>query len=241
MNTINKEEIQKFSNLAEEWWDAKGKFKPLHMFNPTRIEYILDKSKNYFNLKGEKNKLLNKINVLDIGCGGGLICEPLARLGAKVTGIDASENNIKVAKIHAKKSNLNIEYLNKAPEQMKEIEKYDIVLNLEVVEHVNDVELYIKSCYKLLKKNGIMFTATLNRTLVSYLKAIIGAEYVLRWLPIGTHDWDKFIKPEELEKNLSEQKFKTIDIKGMEFNPFTSKWKRSDNLSVNYIICSKKT
>ena len=241
MNTINKEEIQKFSNLAEEWWDVKGKFKPLHMFNPTRIEYILDKSKNYFNLKGEKNKLLNKINVLDIGCGGGLICEPLARLGAKVTGIDASENNIKVAKIHAKKSNLNIEYLNKAPEQMKEIEKYDIVLNLEVVEHVNDVELYIKSCYKLLKKNGIMFTATLNRTLVSYLKAIIGAEYVLRWLPIGTHDWDKFIKPEELEKNLSEQKFKTIDIKGMEFNPFTSKWKRSDNLSVNYIICSKKT
>ncbi len=241
MNTINKEEIQKFSNLAEEWWDVKGKFKPLHMFNPTRIEYILDKSKNHFNLKGERNKLLNKINVLDIGCGGGLICEPLARLGAKVTGIDASENNIKVAKIHAKKSNLNIEYLNKAPEQMKEIEKYDIVLNLEVVEHVNDVELYIKSCYKLLKKNGIMFTATLNRTLVSYLKAIIGAEYVLRWLPIGTHDWDKFIKPEELEKNLSEQKFKTIDIKGMEFNPFTSKWKRSDNLSVNYIICSKKT
>ena len=240
MNTINKEEIQKFSNLAEEWWDVKGKFKPLHMFNPTRIEYILDKSKNHFNLKGERNKLLNKINVLDIGCGGGLIFEPLARLGAKVTGIDASENNIKVAKIHAKKSNLNIEYLNKAPEQMKEIEKYDIVLNLEVVEHVDDLNLYIKSCYKLLKKNGLMFTATLNRNITSYIKAIVGAEYILRWLPIGTHDWSKFIKPEELEKKLSDENFSTVDIKGFHYNLLFGKWNKSENLSVNYIITSSK-
>ena len=198
MSTINKEEIQKFSNLADEWWDVKGKFKPLHMFNPIRIEYILEKTKEHFNLKNKDSLILEGINVLDIGCGGGLISEPLARLGAKVTGIDASEKNIKVADLHAKKNKLNILYLNRSPEQMDESEKFDLILNLEIVEHVDDVNLYIQSCYKLLKKGGLMFTATLNRTVTSYLKAIIGAEYVLRWLPIGTHDWNKFLKPEEL-------------------------------------------
>ena len=240
MSTINKEEIQKFSNLADEWWDVKGKFKPLHMFNPIRIEYILEKTKEHFNLKNKDSLILEGINVLDIGCGGGLISEPLARLGAKVTGIDASEKNIKVADLHAKKNKLNILYLNRSPEQMDESEKFDLILNLEIVEHVDDVDLYIQSCYKLLKKGGLMFTATLNRTVTSYLKAIIGAEYVLRWLPIGTHDWNKFLKPEELEIYLNKMKFKTIDVKGLEFNPFTSKWKKSDNLSVNYIICSSK-
>ena len=155
MTTINKEEIQKFSNLADEWWDVKGKFKPLHMFNPIRIEYILEKTKDYFNLKNKEINFLNGINILDIGCGGGLISEPLARLGAKVTGIDASEKNIKIAKIHAKKNNLGIKYLNKSPEQMEEFEKFDIILNLEIVEHVNDVDLYIKSCGKLLKKMAL--------------------------------------------------------------------------------------
>ena len=240
MSTINKEEIQKFSNLADEWWDVKGKFKPLHMFNPIRIEYILEKTKEHFNLKNKDNLILEGMNVLDIGCGGGLISEPLARLGAKVTGIDASEKNIKVADLHAKKNKLNILYLNRSPEQMDESEKFDLILNLEIVEHVDDVNLYIQSCYKLLKKGGLMFTATLNRTVTSYLKAIIGAEYVLRWLPIGTHDWNKFLKPEELEIYLNKMKFKTIDVKGLEFNPLTSKWKKSDNLSVNYIICSSK-
>ena len=239
MTTINKEEIQKFSDLADEWWDVKGKFKPLHMFNPIRLEYIIEKIKQHFQTNG-KNNFLNNLSILDIGCGGGLISEPLARLGGVVTGIDASEKNIKVAKLHSEKNNLNIRYINKSPDEFKEFEKFDIILNLEVVEHVEDVNLYLKSCYKLLKKDGIMFTATLNRTFTSYLKAIIGAEYILRWLPIGTHDWNKFIKPEELEKNLMEKKFKTLDIKGLEFNPINSKWKRSDNLSVNYIICSKK-
>ena len=171
---------------------------------------------------------------------GGLISEPLARLGGSVTGIDASEKNIKVAKTHAKENNLNIRYLNTSPEKLEVNEKFDVILNLEIVEHVENVNLFLSSCNKLLKKNGIMFTATLNRTLTSYVKAIIGAEYILRWLPIGTHDWNKFIKPEELEKLLSEEKFKTIDIKGLKFNPITSKWKRSDDLSVNYIISSKK-
>ena len=239
-STINKEEIQKFSKLADEWWDVKGKFKPLHMFNPIRIEYITDKIKHHFKIKDSKSNFLNRLNILDIGCGGGLISEPMARLGGSITGIDASEKNIKVAKIHSQKSGLKINYLNKSPEQLNDIEKFDIILNLEIVEHVDNVNLYIKSCHKLLKKDGLMFTATLNRSLISYFKAIIGAEYILRWLPIGTHDWNKFLKPEELEKLLQYEKFSTVDVKGLEFNPISNKWKQSDNLSVNYIITSSK-
>ena len=238
--TINKEEIQKFSRLAEEWWDVNGKFKPLHMFNPIRIEYITDKIKIHFKLKKDKSNYLKGLNILDIGCGGGLISEPMARLGANVTGIDASEKNINIAKSHSKKNGLKINYLNVSPENLEHIEKFDIILNLEIVEHVDNVSLYIKSCYKLLKKNGLMFTATLNRSLVSYIKAIVGAEYILRWLPIGTHDWNKFIKPEELEKYLSDEKFSTLDIKGLKFNPFLKKWKKTNDLSVNYIINSLK-
>ena len=240
MTTINKEEIQKFSNLAEEWWDVNGKFKPLHMFNPIRIEYILDQIYNHYRIDKNKKNSLQNLKILDIGCGGGLISEPMARLGASVTGIDASEKNIKVALIHSKKNNLNINYINKSPEQLDEKNQFDIILNLEVVEHVDNLDLYLASCYNLLKKNGLMFTATLNRTLTSYIKAIIGAEYLLRWLPIGTHDWNKFIKPEELEKLLNQKKFSTIDLKGLCFNPFTNKWKKSNDLSVNYIICSLK-
>ena len=240
MTTINKQEIQKFSNLANEWWDVNGKFKPLHMFNPIRIEYISEKIKTHFNINEKSNLYLKGLSILDIGCGGGLISEPMARLGGDVTGIDASEKNIKIAQSHSKKSNLKIRYLNKSPEQLNEFEKFDVILNLEIVEHVNDVNLYIKSCNKLLKQNGIMFTATLNRTLISYFKAIVGAEYILRWLPIGTHDWNKFIKPEELEHILLKNSFNTIDLKGLEFNPLTNKWKKSKNLSVNYIICSSK-
>ena len=189
--TINKEEIQKFSKLAEEWWDVNGKFKPLHMFNPIRIEYITEIIKKYFKITKNKANFLEGLNILDIGCGGGLISEPMARLGANVTGIDASEKNINIAKLHSKKSGLQINYLTASPENLGDSEKFDIILNLEIVEHVEDVELYIKSCQKLLKENGLMFTATLNRSFASYLKAIIGAEYILRWLPIGTHDWNK--------------------------------------------------
>ena len=235
MTTINKEEIQKFSKLADQWWDINGKFKPLHMFNPIRIQYILETISKYYNLK---TKSLNGLKILDIGCGGGLISEPMARLGASVTGIDASEKNIKVAKFHASQNNLNINYLNKSPEQLKDLKNFDVILNLEVVEHVENLNLYLSSCNTLIKKNGLMFTATINRTLISYLKAIIGAEYVLRWLPIGTHDWNKFIKPEELEKLLTKANFSTFDLKGLEFNPLSRKWKKTENLSVNYIICS---
>ena len=240
MTTINKEEIQKFSNLADEWWDVNGKFKPLHMFNPIRIEYILDEITKHFKIKKNKKFLLENLKILDIGCGGGLISEPMSRLGGNVTGIDASEKNIKVAYMHSKESNLQINYLNKSPEQLKEKEKFDIILNLEIVEHVENLDLYLKSCKDLLKKNGLMFTATINRTLTSYIKAILGAEYILRWLPIGTHDWNKFVKPEELQKKLNKENFTTSDIKGLEFNPIWNKLKRSNNLSVNYIISSIK-
>ena len=238
--TINREEIQKFSRMADEWWDVNGKFKPLHMFNPVRIEYITESIKSYYKIKKAKISFLEGLNILDIGCGGGLMSEPIARLGAKVTGIDASEKNINVAKLHSEKSGLKINYLKSSPENLDQNEKFDVILNLEIVEHVDNLNFYIKSCKKLLKKNGLMFTATLNRSFTSYIKAIIGAEYILRWLPIGTHDWNKFIKPEDLEKKLLNEKFKTVDVKGLEFNPILKKWKRSDNLSVNYIICSLK-
>ena len=240
MTTINKEEIQKFSKLADQWWDVNGKFKPLHMFNPIRIEYILEEISKHFKLNRNKKFLLKDLAILDIGCGGGLISEPMARLGGNITGIDASEKNIKIASLHSKENNLKITYLNKSPEQLDEKEKFDIILNLEIVEHVDNLDLYLESCYKLLKKNGLMFTATINRTFTSYIKAIIGAEYILRWLPIGTHDWNKFIKPEEMQKKLTDKKFLTNNIKGLEFNPIFNKWKKSENLSVNYIICSFK-
>ena len=240
MTTVNKEEIQKFSRMADEWWDVNGKFKPLHMFNPTRIQYILDICLKHFHLGKDKNFPLDGLSILDIGCGGGLISEPMTRLGGNVTGIDASEKNIKIAYLHAKQSGLKIKYVHKSPEQMDEKKKFDIILNLEVVEHVDNLDLYLASCSKLLKKNGLMFTATINKTLTSYVKAIIGAEYILRWLPIGTHDWNKFLKPEDLEKKLSDLNFETKDIKGLSFNPLLSKWKKTRDLSVNYIISAKK-
>ncbi len=239
MTTINQEEIQKFSKLADEWWDVSGKFKPLHMFNPIRIEYILEKTVKHFK-KIDKSKPLSGLKLLDIGCGGGLMSEPMNRLGAEVTGIDASLKNIKIAESHSNKNKLKIRYLNSSPEELNEKEKYDVILNLEIVEHVEDVDLYFESCAKLLKKNGIMFTATLNRTFISFIKAIIGAEYVLRWLPIGTHDWNKFFKPNELKEKINKLNFTIDDVKGLEFNPLSKKWKRSNNLSVNYIISSIK-
>ena len=240
MSTINKDEINKFSKIAEEWWDINGKFKPLHMFNPIRIEHILDVTSNYFKIDKNKNLPLKNLKILDIGCGGGLISEPMCRLGADVTGIDASYRNIQVAKKHAKKNNLNITYLNTVPESLKLQNKFDIILNLEVVEHVEDLDLYLLSCFGLLKQKRIMFTATINRTLTSYVKAIVGAEYILRWLPIGTHDWNKFIKPEELEKKLTDLNFLVTNSTGLNYNPIFKEWKRTKDMSVNYIITTEK-
>jgi len=233
-NTINKKEIDKFSKIAEEWWDPTGKFKPLHKFNPIRISYIKNNIIQSFKLKNDKNPL-KKLKLLDIGCGGGLLSEPMNKLGADVTGIDASEKNITIAKLHAKKNNLKINYLCTSPENFKTNTKFDVILNMEIVEHVENVDFFLKSSSKLLKKNGIMFVATLNKTLKSYLFAIVGAEYILKWLPIGTHEWDKFVKPSDLVNFLKKHGLKVESLDGMKFDIIKDEWSISTDSSVNYI------
>ncbi len=238
-NTINKEEIEKFSALADEWWDPNGKFKPLHKFNPARIEYIKNNIIKVFNIKNKK-KPFSKLDILDIGCGGGLLTEPMYKLGGNLTGIDASRRNISIAKIHATKENLKINYLCTSPEKMKLKKKYDVILNMEVVEHVEDLNFFIKSSSNLLKKNGVMFIATINKTLKSYLFAIIGAEYVLNWLPVGTHDWFKFVEPEKLQNLCKNNNLELSQINGMNYNVFNDKWDLTNNTKVNYISIFKK-
>ena len=238
-NTINKQEIAKFSKISAEWWNPEGKFKPLHKFNPIRIKYIKDNIIKNFKLNSTI-KPLKKINILDIGCGGGLLTEPMCRLGANVVGIDASQKNIDIAKFHAKKNGLKINYLCATPEDLKIKKKFDVILNMEIVEHVENVNFFLKKSSELLKKNGLMFIATLNKTLKSYAFAIIGAEYVLRWLPIGTHDWDKFVKPEDLIKINKENNLKLEKLDGMKFNLLTEQWSLSSDNSVNYITKFKK-
>ena len=234
MSSVNKIEIEKFSNMADEWWDPHGKFKPLHKFNPLRIKYIKENIIRQFKIKN-KNKPLSGINILDIGCGGGLLSEPMCRLGANVTGIDASTKNVKISKLHAKKDNLKINYICSSPEKLKISKKFDVILNMEIVEHVEDISFFLKSCSKLLNKNGLMFVATINKTLKSYVFAIVGAEYVLRWLPIGTHDWEKFVKPKELKEILSKNNLYLKNLDGMHFNIFKDEWSITNDLSINYI------
>jgi len=238
-NTLDKKEIEKFSKIAEEWWNPTGKFKPLHKFNPIRIKYIKNNLINDFSLKNKK-KPLGGLKILDIGCGGGLLSEPLARLGAKVTGIDPIKRNIEIAKHHLKKSKLDIEYYNSSPEKFNPNNKYDVILNMEIIEHVENVNFFIKQSTKFLKKSGIMFIATLNQTIKSYIFAIIGAEYILKWLPIGTHDWQKFIKPDELIEICKKNSLILKNIDGMSFNPVLDKWNISDDKSINYITKFKK-
>ena len=234
INTINKKEIEKFSKIAEEWWNPRGKFKPLHKFNPIRISYIKDNIIKSLKLKNQE-KPLQKVSILDVGCGGGLLSEPMKKLGAEVVGIDASEKNIQVAKLHAKKNNLDINYFCTSPENFTKKMKFDVVLNMEIVEHVEDVDFFLKSSAKLLKRGGIMFVATLNKTLKSYLFAIIGAEYILRWLPIGTHEWEKFVKPQDLIEMLKKYELKLDCLDGMKLNLIKDQWNISSDKSVNYI------
>ena len=239
MSTINKKEIEKFSAIATEWWNPNGKFKPLHEFNPIRIKYIKDNIINNFKLN-LTNKPLKKINILDIGCGGGLLSEPMCRLGASVTGIDASKKNIEIAKLHAKTNKLKINYMCASPETLKTKIKFDVILNMEIIEHVKDIDLFIKESSNLLKKNGLMFIATLNKTLKSYLFAIVGAEYILNWLPIGTHDWNKFVKPENIIKICKKNNLHIKKIDGMKINLLNNQWSLSKDNSVNYIAKFKK-
>ena len=233
-DTINKKEIDKFSKLADEWWDPEGKFKPLHNFNPVRLRYIKDTITKKFGNKSEKLPLKD-IRILDIGCGGGLLSEPLSRLGATVTGIDASERNIKIAKMHLEKSRLDVDYYCSSPEKFVAKEKFDVVLNMEIVEHVDNVDFFLLKSSELLKKNGLMFIATLNKTLKSYIFAIIGAEYILKWLPIGTHDWNKFLKPGDLINICKNNSLNLNNLIGVKFDILKNEWIVSKDSSVNYL------
>ena len=233
-NTINKKEIEKFTKIAEEWWDPQGKFKPLHNFNPVRLKYIKDTITKKFGVKSEKFPLKD-IKILDIGCGGGLLSEPLSRLGARVTGIDASDRNIKIAKKHLEKSKLDIDYYCSSPDKFVAKEKFDVVLNMEIVEHVDNVDFFLFKSSELLKKNGLMFIATLNKTLKSYIFAIIGAEYILKWLPIGTHDWNKFLKPGDLINICKNNSLNLNDLIGVKFDILKNEWIVSEDSSVNYL------
>ena len=235
MTTVDKIEVEKFSKMAQDWWNPNGKFKPLHIFNPTRISFIKDKLISHFELNSNSEKPLKKLKILDIGCGGGLLCEPLSRLGAAITGIDASNDNIEVAKLHSKEMNLNIEYIFCPPENLSLKDEFDVILNMEVIEHVSDVNMFIQNCSKLIKENGIMFVATINKNLKSYLFAILGAEYILKWLPIGTHDWNKFLTPEHLEIIARKNNFSSDEVIGIKYNLLSKKWFKSNDTSVNFI------
>ena len=234
INTINKQEIDKFSRIAEEWWDPNGKFKPLHKFNPIRIKYIKDSVTKHFSLKN-KNTPFKNLSFLDIGCGGGLLAEPMCRLGARVTGIDASDNNIRVAKARLNKSKLNINYECCSPENFNSNKKFDVILNMEIVEHVDNIHEFLKISSKFLKKDGLMFIATINKTLKSYIFAIVGAEYILRWLPIGTHQWEKFVKPSDLISIAKKNSLLFNKIDGVKFNVLSNRWELTNDSSVNYI------
>ena len=239
-NTIDPQEVEKFEAMASEWWDSDGKFKPLHMLNPTRLDYIVDQIAAEFARDITTNLPFNGLKVLDIGCGGGLLSEPMARLGANVVGADAAERNIPVAKVHAKNSGLEIDYRHTSAEEIaKTSEKFDVVLNMEVIEHVADPLGFLTACKQLLEPNGLMLCSTINRNPNSYLMAIIGAEHVMRWLPKGTHDWNKFITPDELFDLLKNAGFTPVDRKGFVFNPLKWSWAISNqDLSVNYVTAS---
>ena len=234
-SSIEAEEVARFNAMAEAWWDKEGSFAPLHALNPVRIAYIRDCLERHFKAPPEKLRLL------DIGCGGGLLCEPMAELGLKVSGIDAGEKNIKIAQAHAEKSGLDITYRQAAAEDLAGKEApFDVVLAMEIVEHVADLPLFMKSCCALVKPGGLLFLATLNRTLKAYGLAIIGAEYVLGWLPKGTHQWEKFVKPSELDSLLREGGTTIRDLKGVSYNPLSREWKTSEDVAVNYMLCATR-
>ncbi|WP_169546328.1 bifunctional 2-polyprenyl-6-hydroxyphenol methylase/3-demethylubiquinol 3-O-methyltransferase UbiG [Sneathiella aquimaris] len=243
--SVDPKEISNFAAMADEWWDEKGKFKPLHKFNPIRIGYIRDQVIHHFGLQPTEGagqlKPLKGLRLLDIGCGGGLLSEPMARLGAEVVAADASETNIRVASLHAEKMGLSIDYRHTTAEELAAAgEKFDIILNMEVIEHVADVDGFNASCCEMLKPGGILFVATLNRTMKSYALAIVGAEYILRWLPRGTHNWKKFLRPSEVIKMVRNRGLLIKDMSGATYNPINDNWRLSQDFSVNYMIAAHK-
>lgn len=239
-SSIDAAEIEKFTAMAEDWWNPQGKFRPLHRFNPVRIGFIRDHAIRSFGQKKEEIGPLAGLSVLDIGCGGGLLCEPLARLGANVTGIDAAEKNIHIARLHAEQMGLKIRYLHCPVEALPGTESFDIVLAMEIIEHVADLDLFLREAAARLKPGGLLFVATLNRTAKSYALAILGAEYILRWLPIGTHDWRKFVRPSELAASLRKAQVEIEEVKGITYSLIRDHWSLSQDLDVNYMVLAKR-
>ena len=240
-STSSDSELEKFNKIANLWWDTSGPFSKLHELNPPRLRFITEHLARHYNLNLELTKPLNGLDVLDIGCGGGILCEPLARLGANVTGIDSGPENILAAQEHAKKVDLKITYLTILPEQMaQKKKKFDLVLNMEVVEHTKNLDLFLECSSSLVCPNGVMAVSTLNRTMKSFIFAKLGAEYVLRWLPIGTHSWNKFIKPNELFDKLNHYNLVIKDVAGISYYPLENNWQINNDLSVNYIAFGVK-
>lgn len=240
-STINDAEIAKFTAMAEAWWDPKGKFKPIHKFNPVRLSYIREAVLGHFRRDGGAMRPFEALRILDVGCGGGLLSEPMARLGATVTGIDAAERNIGIARLHAEQSGVSVNYRTTTSEALAaEGEQFDLVLNMEVVEHVDNVPLYMKSCADLVAPGGLMLTATLNRTARALAFAVFGAEYVLGWLPRGTHDWKKFLSPDEIRALLTRNGLTVIDETGIVYHPLADEWRKSRDLAINYMMLAEK-
>ncbi|MBW8640818.1 bifunctional 2-polyprenyl-6-hydroxyphenol methylase/3-demethylubiquinol 3-O-methyltransferase UbiG [Hoeflea sp. WL0058] len=239
--TIDQAEIDRFSAMAADWWDPTGKFRPLHKFNPVRLAYIRDRIADHYGRDITAPRPANDLRVLDIGCGGGLISEPMARMGAQVVGADASETNIEVAKVHAAQSEVDIDYRAVTAEALAaDGEMFDIVLNLEVVEHVADRDLFLEACAAMVKPGGLMFVATINRTMKAMALAIIGAEYLLRWLPRGTHQYEKLVRPQEIETPLGRAGMTIIDRTGVSYNPIKDGWDLSRDLDVNYMLLASR-
>ena len=235
--TIDQAEIARFSAMAAEWWNPKGKFRPLHKFNPTRLSYIRSRLIAHFDRDEKSMRPLAGLRVLDIGCGGGLLSEPLCRMGADMVGVDASETNIRIAATHAGETGLAIDYRATTAESLAQAgEQFDVVLAMEVVEHVADVDLFLKACASMVKPGGLLVVATINRTMKAYALAIVGAEYVLRWLPVGTHQWDKFVTPDELERAIAPNGLEVREQIGVSYNPLSDSWSHSRDLDVNYMI-----
>jgi 2-polyprenyl-6-hydroxyphenyl methylase/3-demethylubiquinone-9 3-methyltransferase len=239
-STVDPAEVAKFSKLSQEWWDPKGKMAPLHKINPLRLGYIRDSACRKFERNVRSLNCLSGLRLLDIGCGAGLLCEPLSRLGAQVIGVDPAPSNIAAAKLHADRGHLSIDYRCTTVEQMDVRERFDIVLAMEVVEHVTDVGLFLKRCASMLKPGGMMVVSTLNRNWKSFALAIVGAEYVLRWLPRGTHQWEKFVTPDELAKYLLDNRLVVTEETGVVYSPFADKWTLSSDLDVNYMVVAEE-
>ncbi|HEY5819276.1 MAG TPA: bifunctional 2-polyprenyl-6-hydroxyphenol methylase/3-demethylubiquinol 3-O-methyltransferase UbiG [Mesorhizobium sp.] len=239
--TIDPGEVERFSAMAAEWWNPNGKFRPLHKFNPVRLAYIRDQVAARFGRDPQSARPFDGLRFLDIGCGGGLLCEPMARLGATVVGVDPAERNIDVARLHAAQSGLKIDYRAATAEELADAgEEFDVVLNMEVVEHVADVELFIARTAEMVKPGGLMFVATINRTLKAHALAIIGAEYILRWLPRGTHQFEKLVRPAELEAALAKAGLTIADRTGVSYNPLADRWSRSRDMDVNYMVLAER-